>query len=97
MLLKLGVSIERLERNTRRSLNIVGDVYQKYYCEPVITCTDSGLHSLGSLHYAHRAYDLRLPSKQVAPIVQDLKTDLGIRFDVILEKDHIHIEYDPKA
>ena len=50
--------------------------------------------SPGSLHYANLAIDIRRP-KGYALIRDQIKEHLGDDFDVISEKDHIHIEYDP--
>ena len=61
----------------------------------ITSCTD-GDHKPGSLHHTGRAVDLRLPTLGVEQIVQQLKNRLGDEYDVVLEKDHIHLEYDPK-
>lgn len=58
-----------------------------------------GVHKSGSLHYKGLAIDVRtrdLTSAQITALVARLKAVLGSKFDVVLEKDHIHIEYDPK-
>lgn len=51
-----------------------------------------------SLHKKGKAFDLGI--WEIPPIIQnglkiDLETSLGPEFDVVLEKDHIHIEFDP--
>ena len=99
MLLKMGVDISKLERPIRRSLNHVQKIFQKYGQEPIITSTYEGNHSPGSLHYAHKAVDFRrhnIPKTTIGPLLQKLRESLGPNYDVILEKSHIHIEYDPK-
>ncbi len=100
MLLKFGVDISRLEFHTRRSLHIVEVIYNSEEApEAVITSTYEGTHSVRSLHYQNRAYDLRLPFESDVrnrEIVIHLKASLGKDFDVILEETHIHIEYDPR-
>jgi hypothetical protein len=57
-------------------------------------------HSVTSLHPYGRACDYRtnhLPTEQMKKdIVTDLANKLGPAYDVILEKDHIHVEFDPK-
>ncbi len=70
---------------------------------PTVTYGTEGIHSPGSLHYKGFAIDIRtynLPGgcqgSVVKKIVQELKIKLGYNYDVILETDHIHIEYDPK-
>ena len=96
MLIKAGVDISRLERNTRRALTTLEEVWKKYKDEPIITATYDGNHGAGSLHYANRAFDVRLPKTNAASMIDELRRTLGESFDVIAEKDHIHVELDPK-
>jgi len=96
MLIKAGVSIERLRREIRRSLPIVEAVLASFGEEIVITETYGGNHGAGSLHYGDDAYDVRHPAKDKVSIVTMIKEKLGPDFDVVNEIDHIHIEYDPK-
>lgn len=66
---------------------------------PTITSVNDGKHMNGSKHYVNKAIDLRvldMPKDMWQPVRNDLSNILGPDFDVILEKDHIHIEYDPK-
>ena len=65
----------------------------------VTSCTD-GKHSRASLHYTGNAVDLRIwniPENRRKELVAKLSLALGAEYDVVLEKDHIHIEYQPKA
>jgi len=97
MLIKAGVDISRLERNTRRSLNIVSKVLATHGHELIITSTYEGNHSPGSLHYANQAYDFRsidIIDEEAFDEIVDL---LGHDYDVVWELDHIHVEYDPKG
>ena len=96
MLIKAGVDISRLNREIRRSLPKVEAVYNQYLEEFVITSTFEGNHGAGSLHYADDAYDVGLPEENPEEIYLAIKEDLGASFDVVLERDHIHLEYDPK-
>jgi len=96
MLIKAGVDISRLERTTRRSLTIVAVVLRDMDLELIITSTYDGNHMPGSLHYANQAYDVRVPHKQMRRACDGIKDALSFDFDVILEEDHIHVEYDPK-
>lgn len=64
----------------------------------VITSCRDGKHGEKSYHYSGRAFDLRtrdIPQKDQAPIHAALKELMGKDYDVILEKDHIHIEPSP--
>jgi len=79
---------------------IANEVYAEQGYECVITSITDGKHGTASLHYIGHAIDLR--TRHVAmevekqSIVQALKTRLGSQYDVVLEKDHIHIEFQPK-
>ena len=99
MLLKLGVDISRLERPIRRKLNAIDDTFQNVAgMEAVVTSTYEGTHSASSLHYSNNAIDCRCPihAETAVDVTDALKSVLGNDFDVILEHNHIHIEYDPK-
>jgi hypothetical protein len=96
MLLKLGVSIDRLDQRVRRALGIVDACYAKVGEEAVVTSTFEGTHMPNSLHYANLALDVRLPRSGAPAMQGSLKTALGPDFDVVLEDTHIHVEYDPK-
>lgn len=65
----------------------------------VTSCVD-GKHSPGSKHYVGGAFDIRtmtLTKEQIQLIASDIKDRIGTEFDVVVEKDHIHVELDPKA
>lgn len=66
----------------------------------VITSGMDGSHSRQSLHDDGFALDLRrwdADARAVTDIiVAELRTELGPDYDVILEPDHIHVEYDPE-
>ncbi len=64
-----------------------------------ITAGVDGRHMPASLHYAGAAFDLRtrdLAAEDVPKIVEHLKACLADDFDVVIENDHIHVEYQPK-
>ena len=81
----------------------VGNVAQTllYPTNVVITSGIDGVHREGSKHYSLHAIDVRtnnFPTAKSKLIFQDLvKTRLGADYDVVLEPDHLHIEYDPKG
>lgn len=67
----------------------------------VITSVYDGQHRPDSLHYKHRAIDIRtvhLKPEERESLINFLRRQLGEDFDVIYEPKppHIHIEYDPK-
>lgn len=96
MLLKLGVDISRLLPPIRKKLNLISSVVLEVsQQEIVVTSTYEGTHSPSSMHYANLAIDIRLP-KNYNKVAEELKAALGKGYDVIVESNHIHIEYDPK-
>ncbi|MBA7610716.1 hypothetical protein ES703_17928 [subsurface metagenome] len=96
MLIKTGVDISRLNRPIRRALNPISQWFQAYNEELVIISTYEGDHSPSSLHYCNDAIDVRFPRQQNKDLFKNLARELGKKFDVVVESDHIHIEYDPK-
>lgn len=96
MLIKMGVDVSRLRRGIRKALNRIDNVVGQFGEECVITSTYEGNHSPSSLHYGNDAVDIRNPKENFRIIFRDLKDILGVDYDVVKERDHIHIEYDPK-
>jgi hypothetical protein len=95
--IKTGVVIKKLSAEMIRGLTIVEAVFAARGVECVITSGAEGEHMAGSLHPKGRALDLRSRDiKSPLATVKELKRQLGPSFDVILESDHIHMEYDPK-
>lgn len=97
-MIKSGVDLRGLSPQMAIAYTIACKVYGQYAC--VITSGSDGKHGPNSLHYSGQALDLRtnnLPPQAVQSIVDRLKEALGAQFDVVLESDHIHIEFDPKT
>ena len=62
-----------------------------------VTSARDGKHMKGSKHYTGEAIDIRTRDMvDEIGTAQVIKRYLGKDYDVIFEKDHIHIEYDPK-
>ena len=62
----------------------------------VITSLTDGRHSIGSKHHCGKAVDLRiwtLDEDKRKPAVHLIQHRLGGGYFVLLEKDHIHIQY----
>jgi hypothetical protein len=65
----------------------------------IITSGAEGPHMVNSLHPLGKALDFRirtLTTTQQQTILLALRAALGAQFDVVLEKTHIHCEFDPK-
>ena len=66
----------------------------------IITSARDGKHSTNSLHYVGKALDMRtrdLTDAQIQALAGELREWLGPDFDVVVERTHIHVEYDPKG
>jgi hypothetical protein len=99
-MLKPGVDLRGLQPQLAIAYTIATFVYSmKAGQRCVITSCSDGKHGPNSLHYKGRALDLRtsnLRPEQVHPVFITLTEALGESFDVCLEADHIHLEWDPK-
>lgn len=100
MKLKDGVKLEGACWQVFSAAVIVESVLATFGTELVITSCLDGQHMPHSLHYKGLAFDAR--SRELAPAFQihardEMKKRLGPDYDVVLEKDHFHIEYDPKG
>ena len=95
---KAGVLFRGVKPELLLGLSIADGYYAREgHNEMVITSLVDGKHSVASLHYVGYAADLRIWNIDDIGIFTDgLSTELGSEFDVILETDHIHIEYQPK-
>ena len=67
-----------------------------------ITSANDSTHMQGSLHYMNRAFDIRINNilggiEEAKKWVIRAQLALGDNYDVILEKDHVHVEFQPSA
>ena len=111
MKLKAGVSIQGIHPKITKALGYFDEVYTAYNL-PESAVVTSGTedppdtedvremaHSASSLHPCGRAVDLRtwdFTKKDLIDIVATAQDVLGDDYDIVLEVDHIHVEYDPK-
>lgn len=96
--LKPGVRFENISDSIVDQLPTICRVYRSFGQTCTITSARDGTHMAGSKHYTGEAIDLRtrdfsLPERR--EVHQTLQIVLGSDFDVVLEKDHIHLEFDP--
>jgi hypothetical protein len=94
--LKADVRAQGLSNEILLAIVIAGSIYEQFENSMTITSLTDGTHRAGSLHYTGDAVDLRLPKQNATGLVAALRDALGLHYDVILEKDHIHIEHDPR-
>jgi hypothetical protein len=100
LFLKPGVRITGMRPEILLALVAAERVYDEAGHDFTITACVDGKHTTGSLHYAGAAIDVRtrdLAPADVQETLAQIKVCLGADFDVLLEVDHIHIEFQPKA
>ena len=84
------------------ALYAADEVYKELGIEEgiVVTSLNDAVHSPTSLHYAGAACDIRIRSlpDHISPAqaAKKIKERLNIDYDVVVEADHIHIEYQPR-
>lgn len=99
-MIKSGVDLRGISPQMAIAYTVACAVYMEragVHCW--ITSASDGKHGLNSLHYKGQALDLRtnsLAPERAMAVHASLKAALGDQFDVVLESDHIHLEYDPK-
>jgi len=97
---KTGVKIFGIRPELMLALLVAEGVYNKYDTDLVITSVVDGKHSYTSLHYCGCAADIRtrdLPQEDsIQAVGQEIRQALTREFDVVVESNHIHIEFQPK-
>jgi hypothetical protein len=100
MIIKAGVRLLGIRPELVVAILVCESVYRDNSTEMWITSCVEGTHIRASKHYTGCAFDIRtsnLSSKNPPQAMADLiRSRLGEDFDVVLEKDHIHVEFDPK-
>mgnify|MGYP001097663456 CR=1 FL=1 len=97
--LKPDVRITGLRPEILLAIVIAERAYAEVGCELMLTSGIEGQHSVGSLHYAGSAVDLRtlnVPTGKLQPLIEKIRVAVGPDFDVVLESNHLHIEFQPK-
>lgn len=85
------------------ALSRIEKIYNSYGYTAVVTSTNDSYHKIGSLHYLGLAVDLRIKhlQKEIVPTIADeIRTELtniSNNYQVVLELNHIHVEFDRRA
>lgn len=97
MFIHPDVKAHGMSTNLLLALYIADQLWKEIFDEElVLRHVCNGRHSVGSLHYIGNAADLRTWGIDAELACVELRKRLGSEYDVILEDDHIHIEYQPK-
>ena len=102
---KEGVSIDDLQPEALSAAEIAKPILEAAGVDFVVTSAGpadrANADSVeGTKHDTGQAFDIRtrdIPSKQRQAVVNRLKEVLGDDYDVVLESDHIHVEFDRKS
>jgi hypothetical protein len=98
--LKAGVDISNLTTQALYAMDVVDDVFEFFgvmVTRITSVCDRAKGRNPKTLHQVGRAFDVGLPPEGIEErVVDKSKRLLGDNFDVVLEEDHIHIEYDPE-
>lgn len=98
--IKKGAETRELKEEIREKLwriAMICKLYNGINYVMTITSGNDGIHKKDSKHYENNAIDIRTRDMgNRYKTFKEIQRDLGKNYDVILENDHIHIEYDPK-
>jgi len=94
------VALQSLVPQVVLALWMANEVYNGHGIDMVLTSGSDSRHSNTSLHYSGQAVDLRTNNIPTEPlkgtIAREIKKKLNVDYDVVLESDHIHLEYQPR-
>ena len=101
MKIKKGVTLAGIKPELMVGLFIADGVWKSLGQELVITSVTDSKHGKHSLHYTGFAGDLRtryFDESEVPAVASALRDALGNSpdFDIVVEKTHIHIEWQPE-
>ena len=97
MKLKPNVKLQGIRPELLVGMMVAVSVFDIHGYDMVVTSVTDGKHSRASLHYVGQAFDVRLPGENGRKVSDEIRESLIDDFDVVLESDHIHIEYQPKG
>lgn len=99
-MIKRGVKAKGLQPEILLAIIEAREIYRDLDAELIITSLLDGKHMPNSFHYKGLAVDLRtrhLSRTDKMLVAARLRLALGPEYDVVLEKTHLHVEYDPKG
>jgi hypothetical protein len=94
--IKDGVCFKQINGCTLQFIEALLLANRQFGRNHVITSANDGKHCETSYHYRNLAWDVRtrdLTHKQIEALAEFLKAHL-FGFDIVIEKDHIHVERD---
>jgi hypothetical protein len=100
--IKDGADLRGLSPEILDAAFLTARVFGAFGCPFVVTSGLDGEHMTGSKHYSGNAVDIRLPTwygRSEATndtVLAEIRLAVGKDYDVVYERDHYHVEYDPK-
>lgn len=96
---KDGVKVDGIKKETITLIAILNCYFYLRIGKPLVitSCTD-GKHMKNSKHYSGYAIDIRtrhLNVQEIEKLVIWFKNCHDKKYDIVVENDHIHVEYDP--
>jgi hypothetical protein len=81
-------------------VSMIEDAVGAYTSKPaILTSGTDRTHGWGSLHYVGQGLDFRWDGYSMTTahlVASQLRSCLGKHYDVVVEDDHIHVEFQPK-
>ncbi len=94
--LAASVKVQGVRPELLLGLLIITDLCNAWGVTALVTALLNGKHMLNSLHYTGAAVDFVSDLGVHRELfVEELRTRLGVTYDVIDEDTHIHVEYQP--
>ncbi len=98
--IKPGVRLYGIRPEMVLAIQVAAHIYEGFVSEMWVTSCIDGEHKQNSKHYTGSATDFRtsnLPADKISTVRDAVAVCLGPDYDVVLEVDHLHIEFDPKT
>lgn len=95
-----SIGFQNLSPQIVLALIVIDQVMKQFGQEAMITSVNDAKHSKTSLHYSGNAVDLRSRwFSDPQAVIETCRQALGNSndFDMVLESDHYHLEYQPKG
>jgi hypothetical protein len=100
-MIRFGIEFNQtgLKTEIAMTIPVIVDVANKFHKDVVLTSGTDRKHGRASLHYVGLGLDITwamFNREDAQHFARQLAMQLGHKYDVVLEDDHIHLEYQPK-
>lgn len=100
LVVKQGVNFKYFTQPAIRIMQVALKTWIYLEATPTVTSAFDGKHMKDSLHYTGLAMDFRtknLSEQDAKKWASDMSKELGKDYQCVIEVDHLHVEFDPKA